>query len=342
MNEEKQINTNEIINDKLEFDKDKNVNDIIKTETTQDNESSSPINNTNNNNNLEVLNQEEANKKEIIQEGKKEEIIDKNCNNENNSSNNIQQDTILDNLNINNEINLKNDSNIINEKSDLNEKSDILINDNLSKLKSALKGSSTKIKKIKKQILQIFDEKIIMEKIDKFQLDNNPFNYIDNFYKFQEDYENQLEKMFNDKMKKMDEIFEKYDPEINELNEYLEQEKAMEEKEKKDSSNKDKEEEEKVPSAIQIMHDSIMEDKVAEEKQIQNDYNENVNKAKKEYFKNIDDDKSMKGGLYYNELFQNINNDILKIIKPSNKKKVNFTVTETKDDKPKEEKGNEN
>ena len=338
MNEEKQINTNEIINDKLEFDKDRNVNDIIKTETTQDNESSSPINNTNNNNILEVLNQEETNKKEIIQEGKKEEIIDKNCNNENNSSNNIQQDNILDNLNINNEINLKNDSNIINEKSDLNEKSDILNNENSSKLKSALKGSSSKIKKIKKQILQIFDEKIIMEKIDKLQLDNNPFNYIDNFYKFQEDYENQLEEMFNDKMKKMDEIFEKYDPEINELNEYLEQEKAIEEKEKKDSSNKDKEEEEKVPSAIQIMHDSIMEDKVAEEKQIQNDYNENVNKAKKEYFKNIDDDKSMKGGLYYNELFQNINNDILKIIKPSNKKKVNFTITETKDDKPKEEK----
>ena len=339
MNEEKQINTNEIINDKLEFDKDKNVNDIIKTETTQDNESSSPINNTNNNNNLEVLNQEEANKKEIIQEGKKEEIIGKNCNNENNSSNNKEQDTILDNLNINNEINLKNDSNIINEKNDLNEKSDILNNDNSSKLKSALKGSSTKIKKIKKQILQIFDEKIIMEKIDKLQLDNNPFNYIDNFYKFQEEYENQLEEIFNDKMKKMDEIFKKYDPEINELNEYLEQEKAMEEKEKKDSSNKDKEEEEeKVPSAIQIMHDSIMEDKVAEEKQVQNDYNENVNKAKKEYFKNIDDDKSMKGGLYYNELFQNINNDILKIIKPSNKKKVNFTVTETKDDKTKEEK----
>ena len=338
MNEEKQINTNEIINDKLEFDKDKNVNDIIKTETTQDNESSSPINNTNNNTNLEVLNQEETNKKEIIQEGKKEEIIDKNSNNENNSSNNLQQDNIIDNLNINNEINLKNDSNIINEKSDLNEKSDILNNDNSSKLKSALKGSSTKIKKIKKQILQIFDEKIIMEKIDKLQLDNNPFNYIDNFYKFQEDYENQLEEMFNDKMKKMDEIFEKYDPEINELNEYLEQEKAMEEKEKKDNNNKDKEEEEKVPSAIQIMHDSIMEDKVAEEKQIQNDYNENVNKAKKEYFKNIDDDKSMKGGLYYNELFQNINNDILKIIKPSKKKKVNFTVTETKDDKPKEEK----
>ena len=338
MNEEKQINTNEIINDKLEFDKDKNVNDVIKTETTQDNESSSPINNTNNNNNSEVLNQEEANKKEIIQEDKKEEIIDKNINNENNSPNNIQQDSIFDNLNINNEIYLKSDSNIINEKSDLNEKSDILNNENSSKLKSALKGSSTKIKKIKKQILQIFEEKIIMEKIDELQLDNNPFNYIDKFYKFQEDYENQLEEMFNDKMKKMDEIFEKYDPEINELNEYLEQEKAMEEKEKKDNSNKDKEEEEKVPSAIQIMHDSIMEDKVAEEKQLNNDYNENVNKAKKEYFKNIDDDKSMKGGLYYNELFQNINNDILKIIKPSNKKKVNFTITETKDDKPKEEK----
>ena len=340
MNEEKQINTNEIINDKLEFDKDKNVNDIIKTETTQDNESSSPINNNNNNTNSEVLNQEEVNKNEIIQENKKEEIFDKNNNNETNSSNHIQQDSIGDNLNINNEINLINESNIINIKSDLNDKSDIHINDNSLKLKSALKGSSSKIKKIKKQIIQIFEEKIIMEKIDKLQIDNNPFNYIDNFYKFQEEYENILEEMFNDKMKKLDEIYEKYDPEINELNDYLEQEKALEEKEKekKDNDNKDKEEEEKVPSAIQIMYDSIMEDKVAEEKQLNNDYNENVNKAKKEYFKNIDDDKSMKGGLYYNELFQNINNDILKIIKPSNKKKVNFSVTETKADKSKEEK----
>jgi hypothetical protein len=337
MEEEKQINTNEIINDKLEFDKDKNVNDIIKTETTQDNESSSPINNTNNNN-LEVLNQEEINKKEIIQENKKEEIVDKNSNNENNSSNHIQQENIIDNLNINNEINIKNESNLNNPKSDLNEKSDILNNDNSVKLKSALKGSSSKIKKIKKQIIQIFEEKIIMDKIDKLKIENNPFNYIDNFYKFQEEYENILEEMFNDKMKKLDEIYEKYDPELNELNVYLEQEKALEEKEKKDNENKDKEEEEKVPSAIQIMYNSIMEDKVAEEKQLQNDYNENINKAKKEYFKKIDDDKSMKGGLYYNELFQNINNDILKIIKPSNKKKVNFTITETKADKPKEEK----
>ena len=339
MKEEKEINTTEIINDRLDIDKDKNVTDIIKTETTQDNESSSPINNINSTNNLEVLNQEETNKKEIIQEDKKEEIIDKNSIIENNSINNMQQDTISDNLNINNEINLKNDSIITNSRSELNEKSDILNNDNSLKLKSALKGSSTKIKKIKRQIIQIFEEKIIMEKIDKLQIENNPFNYIDNFDKFQEDYENKLEEMFNDKMKKMDEIYEKYDPEINELNEYLEQEKALEEKEKKDNSNKEKDEdEEKVPSAIQIMYDSIMEDKVAEEKQLQNEYNENVIKTKKEYFKNIDDDKSMKGGLYYNELFQNINNDILKIIKPSNKKKVNFNGIETKEDKPKEEK----
>lgn len=340
MKEEKQINTTEIINDKLEFDKDKNVNDIIKTETTQDNESSSPIINSNNNNNLETINQEESNKKEIIQEIQREEVIDKNHNNEHNSSNNIKQDNITDNLNINSEINLKNESdtnNIIITKNDLNDKSDSINNDNSSKLKSALKGSSSKIKRIKKQIIQIFEEKIIMDKIDKLQIENNPFNYIDNFYKFQEEYENKLEEMFNDKMKKIDEINDKYDPEINELNVYLEQEKALEEKEKKDNKDKE-EEEEKVPSAIQIMYDSIMEDKVAEEKKIQNDYKENVNKAKKEYLKNIDNDISMKGGLYYNELFQNITDDILNIIKPSNKKKVNFTVTEAKEDKPKEEK----
>ena len=81
---------------------------------------------------------------------------------------------------------------------EMNNEKNNTINENSPKLKSALKGSNTKIKKIKKKIIQIFDDKIIMDKIEQFQLDNNPLNNIDIFYKFQEEYENKLEKLFNE------------------------------------------------------------------------------------------------------------------------------------------------
>ena len=167
-----------------------------------------------------------------------------------------------------------------------------------------------------------------MDKIEQFQLDNNPLNNIDIFYKFQEEYENKLEKLFNEKMKKIDEINEKYEPEINELNCYLEEEKALEEKINKNADKKNMED--NAPSAIQIMFDSIKEDKNNEIKQLNNEYLENKNIIKNEYMKDIESNKTMKKGIYFNELFEDNKNDILNIIKPLNNKKVNFSIVEEK------------
>ena len=127
-------------------------------------------------------------------------------------------------------------------------------------------------------------------------------------------------------MKKVDEILEKYEPELNELNSYMEEEKEIDDKEE----DKIKKEEEKIPSAIQIMYDSLLEDKNNEIKKIQQEYEENRNKLKTEYKEQIDSDKAMQNDIYYKELFDNIKNDILKIIHPVNNKKISFIEAENK------------
>ena len=62
--EKKEVNTNEMINNNIEFEKDKKINDINKTETTLDNESSNQTSNIQNNNTLEEIIQDEENKNE--------------------------------------------------------------------------------------------------------------------------------------------------------------------------------------------------------------------------------------------------------------------------------------
>lgn len=229
-----------------------------------------------------------------------------------NYSNTINDNNKSDNLKNNNEGN----SNEVVQKT----------NNNKNKLKSSLKGSKTKIKLIKNKIMDLFDDKSISDKLEKFESNNNPFNILDDFTKYQESYENKIEEIFNDKMKKMDEIDEKYSNELNELMSYMEEEKEEEEKEADGNVKK----EEKTPSAITIMYDSILEDKNNEIKKIKNEYEENRNKIKNQYKENIESDDVMKNDFYYKELFEEIKNDILSIINPLNNKKVSFLEEENK------------
>ena len=312
--EEITLNSNEVINN---IDEENNtiLNAKSTKEINQDNDSSKQItDNPNDNipNNINTLEQKEKDI-DLSKIKNKENIeilenIDITINH--NSSNTITEENINDNLNSNNTI-----SSIDTNK-----------NNNIKKLKSSLKGSSTKIKKIKNQIMEIFNDNNITNKLENYKVNNNPINLIDNFIKFQEIYENKIEELFNDKMKKVDEILEKYEPELNELNSYMEEEKELDDKEEE----KIKKEEEKTPSAIQIMYDSLLEDKNNEIKKIQKEYEENRNKLKTEYKEQIDSDKIMQNGIYYKELFDNIKNDILKIIHPINNKKISFMETENK------------
>ena len=151
-----------------------------------------------------------------------------------------------------------------------------------------------------------------MERLDYFQNNNNTIN-IENIYKFQELYENQLEKLFNNKMEKIDEINEKFNSDLNELNYYMEKEKEEEEDSEKNN--------EENSSAVKIMYDGLISDKNKELNEIEQKFKENYDNIKNEYLDNINSNKYEK---YYIELFKNIKQDILNIIKPKNTKKVSF------------------
>ena len=168
------------------------------------------------------------------------------------------------------------------------------INNNKFDKKSSLKGCKYKINKIKKEILNIFNEDKIMERLDYFQNNNNTIN-IDN------------------KMEKIDEINEKFNSDLNELNYYMEKEKEEEEDSEKNN--------EENSSAVKIMYDGLISDKNKELNEIEQKFKENYDNIKNEYLDNINSNKYEK---YYTELFKNIKQDILNIIKPKNTKKVSF------------------
>jgi hypothetical protein len=182
----------------------------------------------------------------------------------------------------------------------------------IEKNKSSLKGSKSKINYIKNEIIKIFDENNFNEKLNFYKLNYNQINNIDNIYEFQEIYEKELEKNFNNKIEKIDEINEKYDSELNELVYYMEQEN----KEKKTD-------EEKSSSATKILYEGLLNDKNKELDELDKNYKEKIDNIQKEYFENIDLTPKK---YYYEELFNDIQNDILKMIKPKNEKKVTFDL----------------
>ena len=162
--EEKPINLNNIMKN---TEKDKNLIEGSKTTNIEKNEISKELNNPKNNTISENINLSESYKKE-----KNLHHTDDNNKNEYITNSNKDNKT----QEINEKINNNNSNNM-----------------NNSKLKSALKGSNIKIKKIKKEILSIFNDKVIMEQLEQLQLNNSPLNIIDDFFKYQKNYEDKIE-----------------------------------------------------------------------------------------------------------------------------------------------------
>ena len=190
---------------------------------------------------------------------------------------------------------------------DMNQNEKIVNKNN--KRKSSLKGSKEKINYIKKEILKLFDEDKIIENLDYYQNDNYNINNIDNIFSFQEKYETELEKLFNNKMEKIDEINNKYESELNELQYYIEQE------------NKEKSNEDNSKSGTNILYEELVNDKNKDLNELNITYKDSFNNIKNNFMNNID---TIKRNEYNEELFNDIKNDIFKLIKPKNSKKVNF------------------
>ena len=72
---------------------------------------------------------------------------------------------------------------------------------------------------------------------------------------------------------------------------------------------------------VNTMYDELLKDKNNELNDVEKKYEENYESIKNEYLDNINLTKYDK---YYTELFANIKQDILNIIKPKNDKKVSF------------------
>ena len=136
----------------------------------------------------------------------------------------------------------------------------------------------------------------------------------------QNNFEETLEKLFKEKMDKFNEINKKYDNEIYELKQEIEEEEIIK---KNENNNK----EEKINSSLKLIYENLLEDKKKEIEKLEKEYDIKINRAKENYKENFEsEDLDEKSIIYRNELIGNLRTQIEDVIKPPNNKKVIFDI----------------
>ena len=137
----------------------------------------------------------------------------------------------------------------------------------------------------------------------------------------QNNFEETLEKLFKEKMYTFNEINKKYDNEIYELKQDIEEEDIIKKNEN------DKEEKGNVNSSLKLIYENLLEDKKKEIEKLEKEYDIKIKRAKENYKENFEseelDEKSI---IYRNELIGNLRTQIEDIIKPPNNRKVIFDI----------------
>ena len=132
----------------------------------------------------------------------------------------------------------------------------------------------------------------------------------------QNNFEENLDKLFKEKMDKLNEINKKYDNEIYELKHEIEEEEIIKQNE---------EEKEEANSSLKLIYDNLLEDKKKEIEKLEKEYDIKLNRIKDNYKDNFEleelDERSI---IYKNEIIGNLRTKIEDIINPPNNKKVNF------------------
>ena len=189
------------------------------------------------------------------------------------------------------------------------------------KRKSVLKSSNSKIEENKKKIYKIIEDNLLLTKIKTLQAKNDLMFY-NSASEAQNNFEETLEKLFKEKMDKFNEINKKYDNEIYELKQDIEEEDII-----KKNENNNKEEKGSVNSSLKLIYDNLLEDKKKEIEKLETEYDNKINRAKEYYMENFEseelDEKSI---IYRNELIGNLRTQIEDIIKPPNNRKVIFDI----------------
>ena len=132
----------------------------------------------------------------------------------------------------------------------------------------------------------------------------------------QNNFEENLDKLFKEKMDKLNEINKKYDNEIYELKHEIEEEEIIK---------KNEEEKEEANSSLKLIYDNLLEDKKKEIEKLEKEYDIKLNRIKDNYKDNFElEELDERCIIYKNEIIGNLRTKIEDIINPPNNKKVNF------------------
>ena len=188
--------------------------------------------------------------------------------------------------------------------------------------KSVLKSSKSKIEEHKKKIFKIIEDNLILSKIKTLQAKNDLMFY-NSSNEAQNTFEENIDKLFKEKMDKLNEINKKYDNEIYELKQDIDEEDIIKNDENKNKDNV--EEKEGFDSSLKLIYENLLEDKKNEIEKLEKEYEIKLNRIKDNYKDNFEmeelDERSI---IYKNEMFGNLKTQIEDVLKPPNNKKVNF------------------
>ena len=166
-----------------------------------------------------------------------------------------------------------------------------------------------------KKIYKIIEDNLILSKIKTLQAKND-LMFNNSAIEAQNNFEDNLDKLFKEKMDKLNEINKKYDNEIYELKQDIEEEEIIK---------KNEEEKEESDSSLKLIYDNLLEDKKKEIEKLEKEYDTKLNRIKENYKDNFEleelDERSI---IYKNEIIGNLRTKIEDIINPPNNKKVNF------------------
>ena len=172
---------------------------------------------------------------------------------------------------------------------------------------------------MKKKIFKIIDDNLLFSKIKTIQ-NKNDLIFYNSSSEAQMTYEENMESLFKKKLDKLNEINNRYNSEIYDLLQDIEEEDIFKKDFKKNNNNKNS-----INSSLKLIYDNLLEDKNQEIEKMENEYNSKYNKIKENY-KNIFEleeieDRSV---IYRNEMIGNIRVQIEDVINPQNNKKVEF------------------
>ena len=171
---------------------------------------------------------------------------------------------------------------------------------------------------MKKNIYKIIEDNLLFSKIKTIQ-NKNDLIFYNSSSEAQITYEENMEILFKEKMDKLNEINNKYNTEIYELQQDIEEEDIIK-KNNKENNNKNN-----INSSLKLIYDNLLEDKNQEIENIEKEFNNKLNRIKNNYKNNFDlEEIEERSIIYRNEMIGSIRVQIEDVINPPNNKKVEF------------------